>query len=50
MLAGLKDDEDAKKIIEKSQEIDRILERMHQGYLESEKVRMFLRTHYNIEG
>ena len=50
MLAGLKDDPDAKKILEKSNEIDKILIHLHEGYLESEKVRMFLREHYNIEG
>jgi PAS domain S-box-containing protein len=50
MLAGLKEDENSRKIIEKSREIDQILGRMHAGYLDSEKVRMFLRKHYGIEG
>jgi PAS domain S-box-containing protein len=50
MLAGLEEDEKSRKIIEKAREIDSILERMHKGYIESEKVRRFLRKHYNIEG
>ncbi|HVP96774.1 PAS domain S-box protein [Methanoregula sp.] len=50
MLAGIKDDDHSRKIIERSQEIQSILERMDAGYLESEKIRMFLRKHYNIEG
>jgi len=50
MLAGIREDDESRKIIEKSREIDDILGKLHQGYLESEKVRMFLRTHYDIEG
>ncbi|MGA7628374.1 PAS domain S-box protein [Methanoregula sp.] len=50
MLAGLCDDEHSRKIVERSQEIQFILDRMDKGYLESEKIRMFLRKHYNIEG
>ena len=50
VLAGLEEDENSRKIIEKSREIDHILGQMHAGYLESEKVRMFLRKHYGIEG
>lgn len=48
MTAGLHDDPDSRRIIGKIHEIDEILERLHQGYLESEKVRIFLRTHYDI--
>jgi PAS domain S-box-containing protein len=48
MIAGLRDDNDSHRITEKIREIDDILERLHQGYVESEKVRMFLRTHYDI--
>ncbi len=48
MIAGLGDDADSRRITEKIREIDDILERLHQGYLESEKVRVFLRTHYEI--
>jgi len=50
MLAGLEENENAQKIIEKSREIDQILTRMHEGYLDSENVRAFLRKHYGIEG
>jgi hypothetical protein len=50
MLAGLRDDDHSRKIVERSQEIQSILERMDAGYLESEKIRMFLKKHYHIEG
>jgi PAS domain S-box-containing protein len=48
MIAGLKDDKDSLTITRKIHEIDDILERLHQGYVESEKVRRFLRTHCDI--
>ncbi|OPX64451.1 PAS domain S-box protein [Methanoregula sp. PtaB.Bin085] len=48
MIAGLKDDTESRRITEKVREIDEILGRLHKGYVESEKVRMFLRIHYDI--
>jgi PAS domain S-box-containing protein len=50
MLAGLEENATSQKIVKQSQEIKRILEHLDQGYIKSEKIRAFLRTHYNIEG
>jgi len=48
MIAGLREDDGSRRIAEKIREIDGILEQLHEGYVESEKVRMFLRTHYDV--
>ncbi len=50
MLASMDDGENAKKILSRAEEIDRILQQLHDGWIESEKVRAFLKKNYGIEG
>lgn len=47
-LASLKDEEVNEKIIRQLQHIDAIINRLDKGYLESQKIREFLKKHHGI--
>jgi PAS domain S-box-containing protein len=47
-LASLKDEEVNEKIIRQLQHIDSIINRLDKGYLESQKIRDFLKKHHGI--
>ncbi len=48
MLAEMEETQSTKKIMEQVTEIDRIVNQLDRGFLESEKIRKFLKRHYGI--
>lgn len=50
MLTEMEGGKNAQKIIEQTREIDQIINRLDQGWLESEKIRQFLSKYYGIKG
>ncbi len=48
-LADMEDGEHSRKILEQAWEIDRIIDQLDRGWIESEKVREFLRRQYGRE-
>lgn len=49
MLIELHETQNTKKIMEQITEIDRIINQLDRGFLESEKIRGFLKKHYGID-
>ncbi|MGD1005587.1 MAG: PAS domain S-box protein [Methanoregulaceae archaeon] len=50
MLTEMEGGKNVQKILEQTREIDQIINRLDQGWLESEKIRHFLSKYYGIKG